>query len=221
MKQPFTIKSQAPLIGVPDRASKAASSFAAQQSRDALYESQQGVRKTSDYLDQFKEVLITVDGVTHSVLARNAFAEDATASGGTPWRMIRQEGAERILRIYPSAVWDGKGNDKWPIYKGITATPESYFDVEIPFSPVNGYVWLDCVIDDTDDLHGKIVSAEVKSGERPSSFMTREGTTVNIPLASYRVAGASFVFDPLRSFVFILRRYGPPKSFTWDVEPMA
>ena len=61
---------------------------------------------------------------------------------------------------------------------------------------------------------------EIKAGTEVA-FNARDGQKVNIALATYFLnASGSYTFDPVRSFVFCLRRFGPRTSITWDVEPL-
>ena len=164
--------------------------------------------------------IVTKDGQTVTVLVRRAGGLEETTETGDrpPWHIVRLTG--RFMRIYPSAVWDGAGNSKWASYEGDPSIAEGFFDIELPASPIRGFVWLECTVDDTNDDHGLLDSVEIKAGTEVA-FNARDGQKVNIALATYFLnASGSYTFDPVRSFVFCLRRFGPRTSITYDVEPM-
>lgn len=171
------------------------------------------------FLADFTETPITVNGETIIVLARRGRTPGEDASAGTvPWQMLKRSGL--VVRIYPSAIWDGLGHSVWATWNGEPSIAESFFDVDLPASPKEGFIYLECVIDDSDDYHGIIKSAKIERGEEVV-FNQRSGKKVNIALASYFITngGADFTLDPIRAFSFVLRRYGPPESVTWDCEP--
>lgn len=164
--------------------------------------------------------IVTRDGQTVTVLVRRVGGVEETTETGDrpPWHIVRLSG--RMMRIYPSAVWDGLGHSIWCTYEGVPSIAESYFDIELPRTPVHGFVWLECTVNDTNDDHGILTAAQIKAGTEVA-FNARDGTKVNIALATYFLDSAgSYTFDPVRAFVFALRRYGPPTSITWDVEPL-
>ncbi len=115
---------------------------------------------------------------------------------------------------------DGKGNVVWPTWGDETSGPETFFDVQLPDSPDEGCLYLECTVDDSDDFHGIITEARIGRGDRPT-LNQRSGAIVNIELAAYSITTpGKFTLDPVRGFVFVLRRFGPPGSITWDVEPL-
>jgi hypothetical protein len=187
------------------------------QQQDSTDESRKAIEGWNEYFAGFQEQEINTPEGKFTVLVKSA--SDGTTAGGAPWQMTKQP--NRILRVWPSAIWDGKGNNVWPSYNGIASSAETFVDVELPARPDHGYVWLECQVSDDDDEHGIIQSASIKAGAKPESgFLQRTGSTVNIHLAEYFLTGNTFTLDALRSFVFVLRRYGPPQSFTWDCEPL-
>jgi hypothetical protein len=189
------------------------------RSQMAGLESQVAQQRDSAWLAQFVELRITADGRTYTVLARPN-VEDGEAADGTvtPWQIRKLDG--RVIRIWPNAIWDGKGNSVWATYQGQPSIAESTFDVELARVPTQGFVWLECAVTDTDDYHGIINSAAIKHGAQ-STFLTKQGSLVNIPLCSYfvSVSGLTVTIDPKIAFVFTLRRFGPPTSITWDITP--
>ncbi len=180
------------------------------------------VENLERYIRSLTEMdIVTADGTKVTVLVRRPGGQEDTAETGSqpPWHIVRLTG--RMMRIYPSAIWDGAGNSVWASYEGEESIAEGFFDIELPGTPLHGFVWLECTVDDSDDDHGLILSAEIKAGTEVA-FNARDGPIVNIALATYflNAATGSYTFDPVRAFVFCLRRFGPRTSITWDVEPM-
>ena len=185
-------------------------------------DSQTRVDNLERYIKSLSEMdIVTADGTKVTVLVRRPGGQEDTTETGTqpPWHIVRLTG--RGMRIYPSAIWDGAGHSIWASYEGNPSIAEGFFDITLPGTPLHGFVWLECTVDDTDDDHGILLSAEIKAGTEVA-FNARDGPKVNIALATYFLTPAtgSYTFDPVRAFVFCLRRFGPRTSITWDVEPL-
>jgi len=191
--------------------------------QDSTMETRQATRAWNDYFAGYREQSITTPEGTFTVLVKGG--SDATATGTAPWQIVKLLPDFKV-RIFPSAIWDGKGNSVWPVISGTPAVAESFFDLDLNNGDTSGrgFIWLECTVDDTDDYHGIITGATITSGPEPT-FNQRTGTTVNIALATFFQTypgqpDKTFTLDPVRSFVFVIRRYGPPTSSTWDVEPL-
>lgn len=209
----FTIPPD-PLRG---KASKTEASLHGAALANALKEASNTVKALNSYLGQFRETRISVDGESYTVLAKPTSGGAAVDTSEAPWQI--QKLPARIIRIFPSAIWDGLGNHVWASYEGVLSTAESFFDVPLPDAPTAGAVWLECSVDDTNDYHGIITAAVIRIGNIPS-FQQMEGGKVNIPLALYFFDGITdFTIDQTIAFVFTLRRFGPPTSTTWDIQP--
>ena len=206
---------------LPIGANQSIRAFQERRSVFAARDTQDAFSKTDTWLSQFTETNITVNGRIYTVLARTGGVDETTSDGSqAPWRMVK--GPNRICTIYPSAIWDGKGNSVWCSYEGTVSTAESSLAVELPVTPLHGYIWLECTVSDTDDDHGLLISAKIKAGGEVA-FNSRDGLIVNIALGQYFITNTvtwEYTLDPVRGFVFVLRRYGPPTSITWDVEPL-
>lgn len=213
---------------LPSSASRTERMFHESARTAASREHERDLRTIKNFLSNYTDTRITVAGVTRTVLARREFSETDSpeSSGAEPWLCERLPG--RVLRVYPSSVGDGAGNFIWPTYDIgggtlVPATPESRFDIPVPAEFLSGWLWLECTVDDSNDYHGILESCQLKIGAAPvAGFQSRSGVTVNIAICEYLLAAPAsedFTIDPKRGFAFVLRRYGPPGSFTWDVEP--
>ena len=206
---------------LPIGANQSVRAFQDRRSVFAARDTQDAFSRTDKWLEQFTETTITVDGRIYVVLARSGGADDTSATGTqAPWAMLK--GPNRICTIYPSAIWDGSGASVWCSYNGTVSTAESSFAVELPLTPLHGFIWLQCTVSDSNDDHGLLISAEIKAGAEVA-FNSRDGVTVNIALGQYFITDVlkgEYTLDPVRGFVFCLRRYGPPTSITWDCEPL-
>lgn len=163
----------------------------------------------------------TVHGASGGRLKNTSRTVSATAvSGLVPWACDRS--GDLDLRVWPSEIWDGAGNHLWPTIGMTTTEAEAYYDFTVTTLPgSSGHLYLECTVDGTsNDLHGIITAAALKLDYDAHGWFTRSGTTVLIPICSVAATGTSFTFTPLRSYVFCLRRYGPPGSTAWDVTPM-
>jgi len=206
--------------GLPLRAFDSQRTFQERASTNSLREKEEILDRMQRFLDDYADTQVTVDGQTVTVLARRGrTAGESNAVGTVPWQMDKM--ANRTVRIYPSAIWDGLGHSVWATWEGEASTAESYFDVPLEASPKKGFIYLECIVDDTDDYHGIIKSAKIDRGEEVA-FNQRSSNKVNIALASYFITngGEDFALDPIRAFSFVLRRYGPPGSITYDCEPL-
>lgn len=207
-------------MGLPPRAPAFQKVFDDGASRRAAREQEENLDRAQRFLADYADTLIEVNGEVITVLARRGrgTGDGTSPIGNEPWQCTKLP--EQKVRVYPSAIADGAGNHEWPTYEDLPSGPETYFDIQLPPSPLAGWIYLECTVDDSDDNHGLIVTAKLVAGERPTVFLGREGTKVCIPIAEYLLAvDGSFGLDPRRCMVFTLRRFGPPGSFTWDVEP--
>jgi hypothetical protein len=185
--------------------------------QDSTDEARGALIRWNEYLGGYREQTITTTEGSFQTLVRGSGDGAAPAAGGAPWQMVRL--ADRVLRIFPSAIWDGKGHSIWCTYAEKPSIAESFFDLILPKSPTRGFVWLECTVDDTNDDHGILESAIIKTGTEVA-FNSRADKIVNIALATYFLNSTNYTFDPVRGFVFVLRRFGPRTSITWDVEPL-
>lgn len=184
--------------------------------QDSTDESRRSIMGWNEYFSKFTEQTITTPEGQFTVLVKGG--SNADTNGGAPWQTSLLAGG--AVRIYPSGIWDGKGNSVWASHNGIEAIAGDFFDVDLPKGE-HGFVYLECEVDDTDDYHGILKRAAiVASSEDGIQFLQRIGDRVKIPLVEYFHRAGTFTIDPLRSFIFVLRRYGPPGSESWDVEPL-
>lgn len=161
----------------------------------------------------------TIHGATGGRWKNTSRTQQPGTQGGiTPWLCTKS--AALTLRVYPSLIWDGYGNNLWCDYSAVTATPESFFD--IPLTPSAGTLWLylQCGVDDSDDYHGIIAGAELLVSPTEPDFYQLAGGIVNIPVCQVLVGPTTFTIEQVRTFVFTLRRFGPAGSLTWDVLPV-
>ena len=206
--------------GLPPRAFDTQRVFTERTRTNSLQENQDLLDRIQRFLDDYTDTQVTVDGQTVTVLARRGrTAGESNAVGTVPWQMDKM--ANRTVRIYPSAIWDGLGHSVWASWEGVESIAESYFDIPLEASPKKGFIYLECTVDDTDDYHGIIKSAKIDRGKEVA-FNQMSSNKVNIALASYFITngGLDFTLDPIRAFSFVLRRYGPPGSVTYDCEPI-
>ncbi|MDB6133294.1 MAG: hypothetical protein JWM59_1537 [Verrucomicrobiales bacterium] len=142
----------------------------------------------------------------------------STAGTLVPWACDRASAME--LRVWPAAMWDGQGNHFQPVI-GLTETvPEQYYDFTLTSESGDGALYVECTVDDSDDLHGIITAASLKLDYDDHDWFERSGSTVLIPICTVTAAEDAFTFTPLRAYVLCLRRYGPPGSTAWDVTPL-
>ncbi len=190
------------------------------QGEQAARDMENKLRGVENFIRMMQEVEITTaDGKTLTVWTRGPGIADTGATGTrAPWEIQKLDGL--LVRVWPSAIWDGKGNSVWPTFDGVPSSPESSFDIQLPTTPTTGYIWVECTVVDTDDYHGIITSARIGRGTAPT-FLTKEASIVNIPLCTYQVGitGQSVTLDPTVFFVFYLRRFGPPTSLSWSITP--
>ncbi|MES2705117.1 MAG: hypothetical protein V4726_00810 [Verrucomicrobiota bacterium] len=158
----------------------------------------------------------TVHGATGSRW-KNTGRSYTPEGGPTPWLCART--APLTLRVYPALILDGLGNMVWCVYDGVDAEAEAYFDIALPASAGSGWLYLRCEVDDSNDLHGIITSAELLLTGTEPDFYQRSGSHVNIPVCVVDVGPVTYTMEALIAFLFVLRRYGPPGSETWDVQP--
>lgn len=141
-----------------------------------------------------------------------------TSGGLVPWACDRASAME--LRVWPAAMWDGQGNDFQPVI-GLTETvPGEYYDFTITTDAGDGALYVECTVDDSNDLHGIITAASLKLDYDDHDWFERSGSTVLIPICTVTAGTDAFTFTPLRAYVLCLRRYGPPGSTAWDVTPL-
>lgn len=196
--------------------SKASRAMWQARQQDSTDESRESIVGWNEYFSNFREQTITTPEGQFVVIVKGG--GDGTTNGGAPWQTTLNAGGS--VRIYPSGIWDGKGNSVWASYQGVQSIAGSYFDVELPGGS-HGFVYLECEVDDTDEYHGIIKRAAIDVSAREDiQFLQRDSGRVKIPLVEYFRRAGTYTIDPLRSFIFVLRRYGPPGSVTWDVEPL-
>jgi len=183
--------------------------------QDSGEETRESGRRWNDYFASFQEREISTPEGTFTFLVK-AGSDAISTSGFAPWQILKLD--RRVLRLFPSAIWDGLGKSVWPTFDGEPSIAESFFDITLPENPLNGFLYLECTVDDTNDYHGKIVSARILSGAEVP-FYQRTGNIVNLPLAPYFLTNNGVTIDPVFAFIFVLRRFGPPDSITWDVTP--
>ena len=199
-----------------DGMSKAIRNLWNSRQQDSTDEARDSLVRWNDYFAGYREQTITTPEGEFIVMVKDS--GDAGTNGGAPWQTSLLGGS--VLRIYPSGIWDGKGHSVWASYQGVPSIAGGFFDLDLP-SGDHGFVYLECEVDDTDDYHGILNTASIKaSSDNEIQFLQRLGSQVKIPLVEYFRRAETVTLDPLRSFLFVLRRYGPPSSITWDVEPL-
>lgn len=202
---------------------KALAQFHDLRMQRALDESRKNEKGNYDYLQGGGWKQVVINGEVMEVFARGSGSADDFSGALAPWQALRID--NNNVRIYPSAIYDGLGNVVWCTYNGSApAIAESYFDIFIPTPttggtfPIPGFIYLECTVDDSDDEHGVIVSAEIKVAQSPQ-FFQNVGDKVNLPLVNFFFTSGQLTIDPAVGFVFTLRRFGPPGSYTWDTQP--
>ena len=189
--------------------------------QDSTGEAREAIKGWNEYFAGYQERKITTVEGSFIVLTKGSSDATPTDSLMAPWQILKLP--ERMFRIYPSPIMDGLGNIRWATWDAIPSTAETFFDIplpETPASPLPGYIYLECAVDDTDDYHGILTSAAIKAGPAVP-FLQNAADVVNIPLATYYLTTpGQYTLAPMRAFVFVLRRYGPPNSITWDCEPL-
>lgn len=187
-------------------------------SSDSLDQAWAGLRNLWTYLRGYIELpLITISG-TYLVLARKTSDDAATQGSILPWQCIKLP--NRIVRIYPVGVYDGTGNRVQPTWLGNPVPMEGSVDIPLPADITFGLIYLECTVSDTNELHGIVTAAAIKVGLASGDLNEKVGGKVKFALCYYNfIPNNDCTIDPVRSFAFTARRYGPPGSTAWDLTP--
>ncbi|MES2706407.1 MAG: hypothetical protein V4726_07370, partial [Verrucomicrobiota bacterium] len=112
--------------------------------------------------------------------SNRSVSNDDEPSGGdiVPWQCERD--ADFTLKVWPAPMFDGRGHSFWPTIGMTTTAPETPYTFEFAEDAGDGNLYVECTVDDTDEVHGLITAAALKLDFDTHEFNELESGKVKI-----------------------------------------